>query len=137
MADQTQSPTNEGYGEIAKLVAGETANEVERIVCIKTSCTANEAQTYAGITKCTESGVLEAAADTVVTSQTTVANDTVEVDHVFTAGETVTVLGFAILNNLTPSDVAFALCCFASGIPLENTDTLTVEMKMQFKLGAA
>jgi hypothetical protein len=76
------------------------------------------------------------AANSVITSQTTVPNDTVEVDHVFTAGETITVLGFGTFNNLTTPDVLFALCCFASAIPLENTDTLTVEMKMQFKLGA-
>lgn len=133
---QTQSPTKEGYAEIAKLVAGEAANELERIVCIKTSCTADEDQTYAGITKCTESGVLQVDADTVITSQTTVANDTVEVDHEFTAGESVTVKGFGVLNHLEPADVLFALCCFAADIPLENTDTLTVEMKMQIKLGA-
>ena len=133
---QTQSPTTQGYAEIAKLVAGEAANEVEKVCCIKTACTANEAQTYAGVTKCTESGVSMVPAATVVTSQTTVANDTVEVDHVFTAGVTVTVLGFGIFNNLVTPDVLFAICCFAAAIPLENTDTLTVEMKMQFKLGA-
>jgi len=133
---QTQSPTKEGYAEIAKLVAGEAANEVEKVCCIKTSCTADEDQTYAGVTKCTESGVAMAAADTVVTSQTTVANDTVEVDHVFTAGESVTVKGFGIFNNIATPDVLFAICCFAADIPLENTDTLTVEMKMQFKLGS-
>jgi len=131
---QTQSPTNEGYGELGKLVAGEAATEVQSVVCIKTSCTANEAQTYAGITKCSESGVSLVDADTVVSSQTTVANDTVELDHVFTAGETVTVKGFGVCNN--DDDVLFAICCFAADIPLENTDTLTVEMKMQFKLGA-
>ncbi len=133
---QTQSPTNEGYAEIAKLVAGEAATKVAKVCCIKTSCTANEAQTYAGVTKCTESGVSMVAADTVITSQTTVANDTVELDHVFTAGETVTVKGFGTFNNEATPDVLFALCCFAADIPLENTDTLTVEMKKQFKLGS-
>lgn len=133
---QTQSPTKEGYAEIAKLVAEETATGVEKVCCIKTSCTANEDQTYAGVAKCTESGVSMAAADTVVTSTTTVSNDTVEVDHIFTAGEAVTVKGFGIFNNEVTPDVLFAICCFAADIPLENTDTLTVEMKMQFKLGA-
>ncbi len=131
---QTQSPTNEGYGELGKLIAEEAATGVQSVVCIKTSCTANEAQTYAGITKCTESGVSLVDADTVVSSQTTVANDTVELDHVFTAGETVTVKGFAICNN--DDDVLYMICCFAADIPLENTDTLTVEGKMQLKLGS-
>ena len=132
---QTQSPTTEGYAEIAKLVAGEGATEVESIVCIKTDCTADASQTYAGITKCDESGVALAAADTVVTSTTTATDDTVEVDHVFTAGESVTVKGFGICNN--DDDVLFALCCFNADIPLENGDTLTVEMKMQIKVGSA
>lgn len=133
---QTQSPTKEGYAEIAKLIAGEAATEVEQICCIKTACTANEDQTYAGITKCTESGVSMVDADTVVTSQTTVPNDTVEVDHVFTAGEAVTVKGFGIFNHEVTPDILYAICCFAADIPLENTDTLTTEMKMQIKLGA-
>jgi len=133
---QTQSPTKEGYAEIAKLVAGEAANEVGKVCCIKTACVADETQTYAGVTKCTESGVSMVAADTVVTSQTTNPNDTVEVDHVFTAGETVTVKGFGVFNNIATPDVLFMICCFASDIPLENTDTLTIEGKMQFKLGS-
>jgi len=132
---QTQSPTTQGYGEIGKLIAGETATAVTKVVGIKTSCTASEAQNYAGITKCTESGLTEVAADTVVSSQTTVANDTVELDHVFTAGEAVTVKGFGVTNN--DGDVLFAICCFAADVPLQTSDTRTVEMKMQFKLGAA
>jgi len=131
---QTQSTTTQGYAEAAKLLAGEAATEVQSIVCIKTSCTANDTQTYAGITKCTESGVSLVDADSVKTSQTTVANDTVEVDHVFTAGETVTVLGFGVCNN--DDDVLYALCCFNAECAMENTDTLTVEMKIQVKVGA-
>jgi len=131
---QTQSPTNEGYGEIGKIVAGEASTPVNKVGGLKTACTANEAQTYAGVTWCTESGLTVVAADTVVSSQTTVANDTVELDHVFTAGEVVTVKGFGILN--TDGDVLFALCCFAADVPLQVSDTLTTEMKMQFKLGS-
>lgn len=133
---QTQSPTKEGYAEIAKLVAGEAAAEVEKVCCLKTACTADEDQTYAGVTKCTESGVSMVAADTVVTSTTTVTDDTVEVDHVFTAGEAVTVKGFGVFNNEATPDVVYMVCCFAADIPLENTDTLTIEGKMQIKLGA-
>jgi len=132
---QTQSPTTEGYAEIAKLVAGAAASEVEKVCCLKTGCTADAAQTYAGVTKCTESGVSMAVADTVVVSTTTATDDTVEVDHVFTAGEAVTVKGFGIFNNEATPDVLFALCCFAADIPLENTDTLTVEMKMKIMVG--
>lgn len=131
---QTESPTNEGYGELGKLVAGELATEVESVCCIKTICTADESQTAAGITKSTESGLTIANADTVKSSKTTVDNDTVELDHVFTAGATATVKGFGIFNN--DDDVLYGICCFASDVAMENTDTLTVEMKMQFKKGA-
>ena len=133
---QTESGTTQGYAEIAKLVAGEAATKAAKVCCLKTACTADATQTYAGVTKCTESGVSMVAATTVVTSQTTVANDTVEMDHVFTAGEPVTVLGFGLFNNEATPDVLFMLCCFAAAIPLENTDTLTIEGKMQIKLGA-
>ncbi len=131
---QTQSPTNEGYGELGKLVSGEAATEVESVCCIKTSCTADESQTAVGITKCTESGLTLANATSVKSSKTTVDNDTVEVDHVFTAGESATVKGFGIFNN--DDDVLYALCCFAADVAMESSDTLTVEMKLQFKKGS-
>jgi hypothetical protein len=76
------------------------------------------------------------AAATVVTSQTTVPNDTVELDHVFTAGEAATITGFGCCNNEATPDVLFSECCFAAGVVFAAADTLTVEMKMQFKLGA-
>ena len=131
---QTQSPTNEGYGEIGRRMAGEAATEVESVVGIKTSCTADETQTYAGITKCTETGLTLANADTVAATDTTVTDDTVQLDHVFTAGEAVTVKGFGVCNN--DDDVLFALCCFNGDVVMETNDTLTVQMKMQFKLGS-
>ena len=73
-------------------------------------------------------------ADSVVTSTTTATDDTVELDHVFTASGSQSVSGFAIEND--DDDVVFAECCFDAAIAMENLDTLTVEMKMQFKLGA-
>lgn len=131
---QTQSPTNEGYGEFGKLGAGEASSAVSKVGGLKTACTANEAQTYAGVTWCTESGLTVVSADSVVSSQTTVANDTIELDHVFTAGEAVTVLGFGTVN--VDGDVLYAICCFDAGVALETSDTLTVEMKQQHKLGS-
>jgi len=131
---QTQSPTKEGYGEMCRLICGEETvadNAVKSVVCIKTGCTADEDQTYAGITKCTETGVSIADADSVVSTQTTNPDDTVEVDHVFTAGESVTVLGFGVCNDA--NDKLFMLCCFNAGVALETSDTLTIEGKMQIK----
>ena len=73
-------------------------------------------------------------ADSVVSSQTTVANDTCELDHIFTATGTQSVSGFAILNN--DDTVVFMEVCFNAALAMENNDTLTCEGKMQFKLGA-
>jgi len=131
---QSQSPTNEGYGELGKLVSGESATGVKSCVCIKTSCTADATQTAAGITKSTESGLTIADADSVASATTTVANDTVQLDHVFTAGADATVKGFGVLND--DDDVLYGICCFAADVPIESGDTLTVQMKMQFKAGA-
>jgi len=48
---QTDSLCSQGYTEIGKLMAGEAATVPSKIVLIKTSCTADADQTYAGITK--------------------------------------------------------------------------------------
>ncbi len=134
---QSQKPTNLGYGEIGKLVAEEAATGMQSIVGLTGACTAAEASTFAnpgGATKLATNGFTLVDADTVVSSQTTVANDTCELDEVFTATGTQSVSGFAVLNN--DDDVVLAECCFNAALSMENNDTLTCELKMQFKLGA-
>jgi len=134
---QTESPTNLGYGEIGKLVAGEAATCVQSIVGLTGACTAAEASTFAnpgGATKLAANGFTLADADTVVSSQTTVASDTVELDHVFTCSGAQSVSGFAIEND--DDDVVIMECCFATALACETNDTLTCEGKIQFKLGA-
>jgi hypothetical protein len=132
---QTQSGTAQGYGELGKLAAGEAATAFKSVCCLKTTCTADATQTAAGITKCTESGLTLVNADSVKSSKTTADNDTVEVDHVFTAGEAATVKGFGVFND--DDDVLYGICCFAADVALQASDTLTVEMKSQFKVGSA
>jgi len=58
----------------------------------------------------------------------------VQVDHVFTASGSQSVTGFAIEND--DDDVVFMECCFAAALAMETSDTLTIEAKMQFKLGS-
>jgi hypothetical protein len=127
---QTQSLTTEGYYEMAKLFStpggAVTGTGLRSVVCIKTSCTASEAQTYAGITKCTESGVALVNATTV-----TASTDTSSLNHTFTSGATVTVLGFGCNND--DDDVLYGICCFNAGLALESGDTLAVQMTFQFK----
>jgi len=139
---QTQKPTRQGYAEIAKLVAGENASKVAKICGYTGSsvCVAAETSTYTtpatNATKATTMGFAMAAANSVVTSTTTVAGDTVEVDHVFTATGSININGFGIYNNEATPDVLFMECCFNTVIPCEAGDTITVEAKMQFKLGS-
>ena len=134
---QSQKPTNLGYGELGRLVAGEAATEVKSIVGLTGACTAAEASTFAnpgGATKLAANGFTLVDADTVASSQTTVTDDTTELDHVFTASGSQSVSGFAILNN--DDDVVFMEVCFNAALSMENSDTLTCEGKMQFKLGS-
>lgn len=136
---QTEKPTNIGYAETAKLVAGEVASKLSKIVGLSGVCTAAEASVFAnpgGATKLDANGFALEACDTVKTSKGTVDNDTVEADHVFkceTAPQKVT--GFALVNE--DADLHYMECCYAEEIPCEVDDTITCEGKMQFKIGAA
>lgn len=140
---QTQKPTALGYAEIAKLLKGVTtamaagASGLKSVVGLTGACTAAEGSTFAnpgGATKLAANGFTLVDADSVVTSTTTVTDDTTELDHVFTCSATQAVSGFAVEND--DDDVVIAECCFNASLAMENGDTLTVEMKIQFKLGA-
>ena len=136
----TQKPTQLGYAEIAKRMAtaGDGAGScVKSVVGIETACTAAEASTFAspgGGGKIASNGLDLADADTVATSTTSVTDDTVDLDHEFTFSGTQQVKGFAIEND--DDTVIFAEACFAADVNGINGDTLDVQMKMQFKLGA-
>jgi hypothetical protein len=134
----TQKPTTLGYGELGKLVAGEAATCVKSIVGLSGACTAAEASTFAnpgGATKLAANGFALVNATTVKSSKTTVDNDTVEVNHVFTTKDAAQkTTGFAILND--DDDVVFMEACYAAEIPTEVGDTVTIVAKMTFKLGS-
>lgn len=134
---QTQSPTNLGYGELGKLVAGEGADAVKKVVGLTGACTAAEGSTFAkpgGATKLAANGFTIVDADSTKSSKTTVDNDTVELDEIFTCTGDQSVSGFAVIN--ADDSVCYMECCFAVAVPCETNDTLTVEGKMQFKKGA-
>jgi hypothetical protein len=133
---QTESTTVEGYNEAAKLLAGEAATEWQSVCCLKTTCTADDTQTSAGVTKATESGFTLVDADSVKTVKTTGNNDTIQLDHKFTAGADATILGAGCWNN--DDDVLYALTCFAAALSMSGTnkDTLTYQMKCQVKKGS-
>lgn len=134
---QTQKPTQLGYGELGRLAAGEGATCVKSIVGLTGACTAAEDSTFAnpgGATKLAANGFSLVDAATVAAEDTTVTDDTVQIDHVFTATGDQSVSGFAILND--DDDVVFMECCYNAAIVFENTDTNTICAKIQFKLGS-
>ena len=126
--------TNLGIGELATLIAEGTATGLQSIQCLEGACDEDtiDTSTFAnpgGATKLAASGLTIVDADTVVVSTTTITNDTVELDHVFTATASKTVTGFACYNN--DDDVTLAAACFAAGVAMESDDTLTCELKMR------
>ena len=118
---QTQCLTTEGLTELAALIAGGSATEIESMVCLKTSCTAEAAATYAGVTKATESGMTIANCDSVASAALVVT-----AYHTFTAGEAATIKGAIACNN--DDDCAIGIVCFAADVVLETSDTLKVTM---------
>jgi len=113
------------------------ASGMKSVVGLTGACTAAEASTFAnpgGATKLAANGFALVNAATVVNSTTTVTDDTVELDHVFTCTGAQSVSGFAAEND--DDDVVLMECCYAAAIDFETNDTNTVEAKMQFKLGS-
>lgn len=135
---QTEKPTQLGYGELGRFVAGELATCVKSIVGLTGACTAAEASTFlnpGGATKLAANGFTLVNAATVAATDTSVTDDTVQVNHVFTCATAAqSVSGFAIEND--DDDVVYMECCFNAAISAEIGDTITIVAKMQFKLGA-
>lgn len=130
---QTSSLTTEGYVEAVSLLTGEQtlANAaVKAICCLKTACTADDTQTSAGVTKCTESGLTIADA-TVTSEKTTVSDDTIQALHTHTAGAAATVKGAGLWNDA--EDALYAIVCYAADIAMETSDTLKNTFKIQVK----
>ena len=132
---QTQILCTQGFTEMGKLMAGEAATALKAVFCMEGTCTVSAASTFANpgtaATKIAGNGLNQADADTVVSSTTTVTDDTAELDHVFTASGTETVTGFGVTND--DDDVLYGEVCLNAGVAMESSDTLTVEFKIQFK----
>ena len=141
---KTQVPSGQGFGEIAKRMgtAGDgTGSCVKSCSGYSGTCTiAHVDSTFAspangaGAIHIVGNGLELADADTVATSTTTETDDTVELDHVFTASGAETVTGFGIYND--DDDALFMECCLNAGVAMISGDTFTIEAKQQFKLGA-
>lgn len=126
---QTQTWLDEGIGEFMKLLKGDAASAMTKIVCMEDSsaCTALATHTNASPADShhTDSGLEEAAIDTVALATTNTTDDTIEFDHVFTASATKNVTGIQTIND--DSDVAFIECCFNAVVAVESGDTITID----------
>lgn len=118
---QTQAIPTEGLTEMAKLLAGDAATEIQSMCCLKTTCTADKDQTSAGVTKATESGMTLVDCDSVAG-----AAGVITAYHTFTAGESATIKGFGAWNN--DDDALMGICCFNADVVLEKDDTLKCTM---------
>ena len=131
---QVQVTTNEGFGELAmQCTAGEAASAINSCVCLRATCCATEACVNADLNYAIATGLTIADA-TMTTSATTVANDTIQLDHSFNAQQVQAVLGFACFND--DNDVAMGICCFDASVPLEVNDLLNVQFKWAFAIQA-
>jgi hypothetical protein len=129
---QTQTVTDEGIAELVKLCCGEAATCVKSVCCLtdSTPCAAAVGSTYAtpADAKITDSGLAIQNADSVTSTETNEADDTIQVDHVFTASGTKNVSGVIICND--DDDAAIMEVCFNAVLAMEDTDTLTFEGKI-------
>ena len=126
---KTQTFTNTGIAELMKLLHGTAATKLMSICGLTdtTACAAAVTSTYASPadTKCTENGLQLANITTIALATANTAGDSIDFDHVFTASGTENVSGIIVCND--DDDVAFIECCFNAVIPMENTDTLTID----------
>jgi len=130
---QEQVVNNEGIGEIVLWLTGGTSTTPESISAIKTACSAATASGYANYTKCTEAGLTLATIATISASSDSFSNDTVHVEHPFTAGTDATVKGHMLVND--DDDALYSVCCYAGDITVESGDTITVTHKIRGKNG--
>jgi membrane-bound inhibitor of C-type lysozyme len=126
---QTEEVLDEGIQELVLLATGGSATAFSKIVCMTDSsaCTAAKNHTHASPadTLCTDTGLEEAAINTVSQATTNTTGDTMTFDHVFTATGSKNVTGIHICN--TDGDRSFIECCFNAVLAMENTDTLTID----------
>lgn len=139
----SQEPNELGYAEIAAMMIsvttgmGADGSGVESVQGLTGGCTAAVDSTFAnpgGATKIAANGFdVQSAASVTVEDSGIGHDDTVVVDHMFTcATAPQTVTGFIVLND--DDDLQFMEACFTE-VPCEIDDTITIEAKMQIKIG--
>ena len=123
--------TELGMGEMIRLLAGETATELQSIQGVSGACdgATNLASTFAnpgGATKIVANGFTVVDADTVAAATSDFTDDMLQLDHVFTATAAQSVTGFHCMNN--DDDVTYGLYCFAAAVETQSDDTITCQL---------
>ena len=123
---------NTGFTEAAKFLVGEAA-DVFKYVAVGKGTLQGAAHTKLAV-ECTESGLTRALADTCATTQTTIANDTVQLIETFTAAASATVTEAGAFNNAT-IDLGDMLMVgdFGTAATMVSGDTLKVTLQCQLK----
>lgn len=128
---QTQCFTNEGIGELIKLLQGTAATKLAKIAGMTdtTACAVNATNTYAAPidTMSTHNGLATVAITTIALATSNTAGDSVDFDHVFTATAAEDISGIMVMNNEATPDVLYVECCFNAYLAMESDDTLTID----------
>jgi len=128
---QTDVVLNTGIAENILLMRGEAASAWTKIVGLNmaTVCTAVVGSTFADPADTaahhTDGGLAIQAIDTVGGTTVNTAGDTITFDTVLTATETRNLAGIQICND--DGDASLIESCFASVLPMSNTDTCTID----------
>ena len=125
-------PTNVGFSECAKFLAGEAA-DVFKFIAVGTGTGQGAAHTKLAA-ETVVAGMGRAVADTTKTVTTTIANDTHQNVHKFTAGGAVHIKEAGSFNNAV-KDAGDMLMVgdLAPSADMASADTLTLTLETQVK----
>ena len=124
-------PTSAGFAEMAKHCTGTGSPVAFTKIAIGEGSAPGSTAT-ALVDEVTDTGLGRVTAGTISTIQTTLANDTANWVHVFTATGSKTITEAAIFNAASGGDMLIVGAVSPSA-PMVNGDTLTLTMKCQFK----
>ena len=124
-------PTSAGFAEMAKHCTGTGSPAAFTYIAVGIGTAPGSTDT-ALASEVTTDGLGRITAETISTIQTTLANDTANWVHVFTATGSKTITEAAIFNAASDGDMLIVGAVSPSAA-MVNGDTLTLTMKCQFK----
>lgn len=133
---QDQDPTVLLYAACAKAIKGDSYSKFVAICLEKGDMSGFTEASTAPATEATESG-LSRAAGTLSLETTTKTDDTVVINHEFTAGAGATITGmWSMIATATATVDGLEWCKFADSHAMASGDKVDCTLKSQFKLGS-